>query len=95
MFLLFLGTIGCGGVTNPEAPTPEQQLEQANQTFLTTVASSLQEAATKAGIKFRTDNFVAIRKDSSIYRHLLLILSVIANEGTRAFSKKAKHSHRL
>jgi hypothetical protein len=65
MLPLFLGTAGCGADTNPEASTPEQQLEQANQTFRSTVASALQDSATQAGIKIRTDNFVAIPFDDS------------------------------
>jgi len=60
-------TVECPGSTAnmPEAPTPEQQLVQANQTFRSTVASAMQEAATQAGIKIRTDNFVAIPFDDS------------------------------
>jgi len=65
MLPLFLGTTGCKKATEPEATTPEQQLEQANQSFRTTVASALREAAMQAGIKIRTDNFVAIPFDDS------------------------------
>ena len=42
---------------------PEQQLEQANEAFRDAVASEMQEAARQAGVKIRTDNFVAIPLD--------------------------------
>jgi hypothetical protein len=60
-------TVECPGSTAnmPEAPTPEQQLEQANQIFRSTVASEMQAAARQAGVKIRTDNFVAIPFDDS------------------------------
>jgi hypothetical protein len=44
---------------------PEQQLEQANKAFRDAVASEMQEAARQAGVKIRTDNFVAIPFDDS------------------------------
>jgi hypothetical protein len=65
MLPLFLGTTGCKKTTEPEAPTPEQQLEQANKDFRDAVASEMQEAARQAGVKIRTDNFVAIPFDDS------------------------------
>jgi hypothetical protein len=65
MLTIFLGTNGCKKTTEPEAPTPEQQMEQAHQTFRSTVASAMQDSATQAGIKIRTDNFVAIPFDDS------------------------------
>jgi hypothetical protein len=60
-------TVECPGSTAnmPEAPTPKQQLEQAYQTFRSTVASEMQAAARQAGVKIRTDNFVAIPFDDS------------------------------
>jgi hypothetical protein len=64
--LIFL--VGCDRLfPPPERPveTPEQRLEQANQTFRSTVASEMQEAARQAGVKIRTDNFVAIPFDDS------------------------------
>jgi hypothetical protein len=42
---------------------PEQQLEQANKAFRSTVASAMQEAAKLAGVTITTDNFVAIPLD--------------------------------
>jgi hypothetical protein len=65
MLPLFLGTTGCKNANQPEAPTPEQQLEQANKAFRDAVASEMQEAARQAGVKIRTDNFVAIPFDDS------------------------------
>jgi len=44
---------------------PEQQLEQANKAFRDAVASEMQAAARQAGVKIRTDNFVAIPFDDS------------------------------
>jgi hypothetical protein len=73
MLSLFLGTAGCKKATEPEAPTPEQQLEQANQTFRSTVASAMQEAAKLAGVTIKTDNFVAILLDDGS--------SVVVNAG--------------
>jgi hypothetical protein len=52
-------------ISTAEAPTPEQQLEQANKAFRDAVASEMQEAARQAGVKIRTDNFVAIPFDDS------------------------------
>jgi hypothetical protein len=68
-------TVECPGSTAnmPEAPTPEQQLEQANQTFRSTVASAMQEAAKLAGVTITTDNFVAILLDDGS--------SVVVNAG--------------
>lgn len=43
----------------------EQQLRQAHVEFRTNIAAALQEAAVKAGMKIRTDNFVAIPFDDS------------------------------
>jgi len=63
MLTIFLGTNGCKKPTEPKAPTPEQELEQANQTFRSTVASAMQEAAKLAGVTITTDNFVAIPLD--------------------------------
>jgi len=65
MLTIFLGTNGCKKTTEPEAPTPEQQLEQANKAFRDAVASEMQEAARQAGVKIRTDNFIAIPFDDS------------------------------
>jgi hypothetical protein len=58
-------TVECPGSTAnmPKARTPEQQLEQANQIFRSTVASAMQEAAKLAGVTITTDNFVAIPLD--------------------------------
>jgi hypothetical protein len=64
--LIFL--VGCDRLfPPPERPveTPEQRLEQANQTFRSTVASEMQAAARQAGVKIRTDNFIAIQFDDS------------------------------
>jgi hypothetical protein len=68
-------TVECPGSTAnmPEARTPEQQLEQANQTFRSTVASAMQEAAKLAGVTITTDNFVAILLDDGS--------SVVVNAG--------------
>jgi hypothetical protein len=73
MLPLFLGTTGCKKAAEPEAPTPEQQLEQANQTFRSTVASAMQEAAKLTGVTITTDNFVAIPLDDGS--------SVVVNAG--------------
>jgi hypothetical protein len=68
-------TVECPGSTAnmPKARTPEQQLEQANQTFRSTVASAMQEAAKLAGVTITTDNFVAILLDDGS--------SVVVNAG--------------
>jgi hypothetical protein len=68
-------TVECPGSTAnmPKARTPEQQLEQAHQTFRSTVASEMQAAARQAGVKIRTDNFVAILLDDGS--------SVVVNAG--------------
>jgi len=68
-------TVECPGSTAnmPKARTPEQQLEQANQTFRSTVASAMQEAAKLAGVTITTDNFVAILPDDGS--------SVVVNAG--------------
>jgi hypothetical protein len=60
-------TVECPGSTAnmPEAPTPQQQLEQANKAFRNAVASEMQKAARKAGVEIRTDNFIAIPFDDS------------------------------
>jgi hypothetical protein len=66
-------TVECPGstVNMPEALTPE--LEQAHQTFRSTVASALQEAAKLGNVPVRTDNFVAILLDDGS--------SVVVNAG--------------
>jgi hypothetical protein len=48
-------------------PLPEmtRRLQEANKAFRDAVASEMQEAARQAGVKIRTDNFIAIPFDDS------------------------------
>jgi hypothetical protein len=58
-------TVECPGSTAnmPKARTPEQQLEQANQTFRSTVASAMQEAAKLRPINIVSSNFIVLNAD--------------------------------
>jgi hypothetical protein len=53
--------------------TPEQSMEEANQTFRNEVAQALQQIARQARVQIRTDNFVAIPLDDGS--------SVVVNAG--------------
>jgi hypothetical protein len=46
-------------------PDMTRRLQEANKAFRDAVASEMQEAARQAGVKIRTDNFVAIPLDDS------------------------------
>ncbi len=45
--------------------TPEQKLKKAQEEFRSTVVSEMQKAAAEAGIKVRTDNYIALPVDDS------------------------------
>ncbi len=52
-------------IPTPHLSPAELNLQKANAEFRKAVISSMQEAAVKAGVKIRTDNFVAIPFDDS------------------------------
>jgi hypothetical protein len=88
--LIFL--VGCDRLfPPPERPveTPEQRLEQANQTFRSTVASALQEAAKLAEVTIKTDNFVAIPLDDGSSVVVNAVISVVENLTLEQLAKGA------
>jgi len=88
--LIFL--VGCDRLfPPPERPveTPEQRLEQANQTFRSTVASAMQEAAKLAEVTIKTDNFVAIPLDDGSSVVVNAVISGVENLTLEQLAKGA------